>query len=86
MNKVVSMFADQEGAQRRRLLARQELGVDIGQNALGDAYNRVIRDNPEITSDGKRFEYACALALSSLSEAMRYLNTQVAGAADFKRE
>jgi len=81
-----AVAARQGETERRLLQARSDLGVDAGQNILGDAYNRVIRDHPELTGDGERFDQAMALALDSLQQAVRYLNNDVVCIADIKKK
>ena len=85
MNKVVQISAERQGEkQRRHSLARRDLGVEAGQYMLGDAYDRAIRDNPDVTDEGELFEIAKGLALSALSESMRYINNDVVCIAEIK--
>ena len=87
MNKVVQISAERPGEkERRHLLARRELGVEGGQYMLGDAYNRAIRDNPDVTDEAELFEIAKGLALSALSESMRYINHEVVLIAEIKKD
>jgi hypothetical protein len=78
MNEVVRISAVRQG-QKERLysIARRELGVEGGQYMLGDAYNRAIRENPDVTDEAELFAIAKGLALSALSESMRYINNEV---------
>lgn len=71
---VIQLAESEENKQHRLLRARRGLGEFIAQTAFADAYARVLRDFPEITSEDARLECASTLALNALPEATKYLN------------
>lgn len=77
MNQIVTMPAERRELKKVMPDPKKDLGIQSGRLLLIEAFARVVRDNPGITSQSERFKLAKALALDAAKESVRYLKSNI---------
>ena len=87
MNQIVPIRTDRtDQGHQRSALSKKLLAVDGAQFLFGAAYDRVIKDHPDITDESQRFDRAVVLALNSVYGVISHLNNEISRATDLKQD
>ena len=70
---------------RKRREATRALAIELRRNAIGNAYDYVLRNHPEITEVEEQFELAVELAIAALYTGAKDLTDEPPGIVSYLR-